>query len=302
MPWGRVDDKHWHHEKILELEDDLRKGCIALYWLAISWCNDRLTDGRVPAGTVRTLGGDREEADELVRVGLWEVDGRGYRVHDFLDFNKSKVQVETERAQRIEAGRLGAAARWNGGPPSGSPNGPPNGPPSTSPSEPTGELDGGSDAPVSRNPSPESVRSIRPRAVAPLRAPMEETNDPEGAAITWLARHGCYLQPHSGYYRAVVLAVEQHGVNAYVGMLDRLAKAGMKNGDSKGYVFGAKDALDSQTRPSLKALETEDRTEERAETWSRRTAATKARAHENGLHVDPNPGCPLCAEEAKASA
>lgn len=141
-----------------------------------------------------------------------------------------------------------------------------------------------------------SGASAASRAEQAARAVLPGDDAPEWEAIVWLANHGCYLQPHSGYYRAVVLAVEQHGVNAFVGMLDRLAAAGMHNGDAKGFVFGAKDALDAQTRPSLKALETEDRAEEREDSWSRRTAATKVRAHELGMHLEPNPGCPSCAK------
>lgn len=150
MPWGRVDDHHYRHEKLGELDDDLRKGCIALYWLAISWCNDRLTDGRVPVGTVRILGGELAEAEELVRVNLWEKDGNGYRVHDFLDFNQSKEQVIRMREQRALAGAAGAAARWH----------PANDLPSTVPSDlPSGVLDemhGKQDAPVTRLPLPVS--------------------------------------------------------------------------------------------------------------------------------------------------
>jgi hypothetical protein len=114
MPWGRIDDGFWHNHKVLELDDPLRKGCIALYWLALCWCNDELTDGRVPPGAVRTLGGDKAEADELVRVGLWEREGKGYRVHDFLVYNQSRERVLSIREERSRAGRAGAAALWHG--------------------------------------------------------------------------------------------------------------------------------------------------------------------------------------------
>ena len=87
-------------------------------------------------------------------------------------------------------------------------------------------------------------------------------DDPEREAVTWLAKHGCALLPQSGYYRNLVTMVEAHGVNAVVGMFDRLASAGTKHGDVKGYVFGAKDALDQRTRPNLKELDKEDRAEE----------------------------------------
>lgn len=112
MAWGRVDDHHYRHPKVLELSDEHRKGALALFWLTISWCNDHLTDGRVPAGAVRLLGGTVDEVAELIRVGLWEDAAPGYVVHDYLDFNKSREQVEREREQRRIAGRAGADARW----------------------------------------------------------------------------------------------------------------------------------------------------------------------------------------------
>jgi hypothetical protein len=111
MPFGWVDDRHYRHQKLLELDEGLRKGCIALFWLAISWCNDQLTDGRVPTGTVRLLGGDLTEAEELVRVRLWERDGKAYRVHDYLDFNKSRDQVMADRAVRHDLAVAGGLAR-----------------------------------------------------------------------------------------------------------------------------------------------------------------------------------------------
>lgn len=141
MPWGRCDDGHYRHRKVSELDDDLRKGCLALYWLAVSWCNDQLTDGRVPSSTVRMLGGDVAEAEELVRVGLWEKDGKAYRIHDFLDYNKSRDQVFADRAQRSAAGALGAASRW------GSDSGSPNGSYGGSLGDSSSEMHGGEDAP-----------------------------------------------------------------------------------------------------------------------------------------------------------
>lgn len=151
MPWGRCDDTFYRHQKVGLLSDDTRKGALALFWLAISWSNDQLTDGLVPAGTVRVLGGEPEEAEALVEVGLWERDGRHYRVHDFLRFNKSKAQIIAERAQRSAAGSAGAASRWHsdGDSPYESPNGTPHDTPN--------ETNGGSDAPVPRTPYPVSV-------------------------------------------------------------------------------------------------------------------------------------------------
>ena len=63
MPWGRIDDTFYSHPKVLELDDGLRHRAIAAYWMAISWANDQLTDGRVPVGALPLLKADVAEAD-----------------------------------------------------------------------------------------------------------------------------------------------------------------------------------------------------------------------------------------------
>lgn len=119
---------------------------------------------------------------------------------------------------------------------------------------------------------------------------------PETEVLQWLAHHGCDIRPGNGYHQKLITAVERHGVNAMVGMLDRLAAAGTKQGDTKGFLFGAIDALDSQSRPDLGTLAKMERAGDVAEDFRRRVERTKRMAHENGTHVQPNPGCPLCGQ------
>jgi hypothetical protein len=88
-----------------------------------------------------------------------------------------------------------------------------------------------------------------------------EWDEPEGEALTWLVKHGCDVRPGNGYHRKLITAIEVHGSNALIGMFDRLEHAGVKHGDTKGYLFGAIDALNP--RVNLKDLEAEDRATER---------------------------------------
>lgn len=112
MPWGRIDDAHWRHRKVAQLRHGpLFAEAVALYWLAISWCNDYGTDGRVTPVDVAMLGCDPDAISELVRVGLWDVDGNGYVVHDFLKFNKSAAQVAEDKARYADLAARGVAAR-----------------------------------------------------------------------------------------------------------------------------------------------------------------------------------------------
>lgn len=110
MAWGRCDDNFWRHRKVRALRDDMRAGCVGLFWMACAYSNDILTDGRIDPGVVTVLSGTLEQAEELVRVGLWEP---GYVIHDFLHFNRSKAQVLALRAKRAEAGAKGADTRWH---------------------------------------------------------------------------------------------------------------------------------------------------------------------------------------------
>lgn len=122
-------------------------------------------------------------------------------------------------------------------------------------------------------------------------------NDPEQGCLVWLARHGCDVRPGNGYHQKLVTAVEVHGAEKMLSMFDRLADAGTANGDIKGFLFGAIDALNARTRPKLVEVEKED-AQDRAELSTRRKVeATKRRIHDLGSHQDnPDPACPSCHE------
>jgi hypothetical protein len=100
-------------------------------------------------------------------------------------------------------------------------------------------------------------------------------SDPEWEALVWLQRHGCDIRPGNGYHQKLVVAVERHGINAVIGMMDRLAEAGTRNGDVKGFLFGAIDALDSRSRPKTSDLEKGDREEERERVHRARLEKTR---------------------------
>lgn len=103
MVWVKLDDKFHGHRKTLALFDGPCPGdAIALWTLANSWCGDQLTNGQVPLAFVRRSGLDKHAADELVRVELWHRTEDGYVFHDWLARNKSRDQVEKERADALE--------------------------------------------------------------------------------------------------------------------------------------------------------------------------------------------------------
>jgi len=119
MPWARIDDQFPDHPKVIGA------GPLAelLHVRAICYANRHLTDGVIPAGIVPRLAHDFDRltldgtdarsidwAGIMLKHGLWEPHGDGYRIHDFLVYNLAKADVLAMRESRSRAGRLGGQA------------------------------------------------------------------------------------------------------------------------------------------------------------------------------------------------
>jgi hypothetical protein len=118
MTWVALDDKMPEHPKVICLSD----GAFRLYLSAIAYSNRNLTDGIIGAGAVSGLMPRYRTAylNELVERKLWvKITADQYEIHDYLDWNKSRAEVEDHQTRvsraRSEAGKKGAASRWGGG-------------------------------------------------------------------------------------------------------------------------------------------------------------------------------------------
>lgn len=118
MPYTMLDDKFHSHWKVEATSNE----ALGLYIRCLSWACDHLTDGFLPAGIVERRAGAKacKLAAELVQIGLWEVaetGPNGWKIHDFLDYNRPADVVKEERREiskkRADAGRKGARARWD---------------------------------------------------------------------------------------------------------------------------------------------------------------------------------------------
>lgn len=103
MSWFKVDDKFHSHPKVL----DAPLKALGLWVKAGAWSSDQLTDGRIPKTALTLLGGTPTDARALVTAGLWEVDGNGWRFHDWADMQPSRGDVEARREAEREKKR-----RW----------------------------------------------------------------------------------------------------------------------------------------------------------------------------------------------
>ena len=106
MSWGKFDDGYSDHPKVVEV------GPLGelLQVRAILWANRFLTNGHINRGALAQLGRGFERlrldgkpvlvdslVDTMVRACLWERDGDGWLIHDFLEYQPSRAQRKKER-------------------------------------------------------------------------------------------------------------------------------------------------------------------------------------------------------------
>jgi len=112
MPWAKVDDQLHSHPKALAAGLE----AMGLHLLAMSYVAAYKLEGRVPLEFVRRFDDEGGEAiaDLLVGVGLWEKNGRGWVIHDWLKYNPSNAQAKRLAKERQASGKRGGEARANG--------------------------------------------------------------------------------------------------------------------------------------------------------------------------------------------
>jgi hypothetical protein len=104
MVWFKIDDGFALHPKAIAAGN----AALGLWVRAGSWCGAHLTDGRLPAGMVGTLGGHARDVRKLIAAGLWCQTEDGYAFIDWEQWQPTKAQVKAEREatrQRVQRWR-----------------------------------------------------------------------------------------------------------------------------------------------------------------------------------------------------
>jgi hypothetical protein len=113
MAWVKIDDSFTDHPKVVSAGP---LG-MALQVAALCYCNRYLTDGFIPEAVAHrlvyfeSLAEPAEVIARLIEVGIWTKADGGYQIHDYLEYQPSKVEVEAIREQRRKAGKKGGEAK-----------------------------------------------------------------------------------------------------------------------------------------------------------------------------------------------
>jgi hypothetical protein len=101
--WVRLEDNVYDHPKLIRVS----KGTRWVWVAALAYSNRHLTDGFVPKKALKLVEGSPADARHLVHNGLWEIVDGGWLIHDYAKYQKSRTQVENERASaRDRMGRI----------------------------------------------------------------------------------------------------------------------------------------------------------------------------------------------------
>jgi hypothetical protein len=114
--WVRLDVDYFRNPKTLAAGRDGRD----LHLASICWVGAQLTDGVIPGAAVpmicRDAGVDGQAVGLAVAAGLWTPNGgASYELHDFINMNGSRADVEREREAWRERQRRARASRRDRG-------------------------------------------------------------------------------------------------------------------------------------------------------------------------------------------
>lgn len=110
MSWVRLDVGFPRHPKVL----DAGPAAAWLHVCGLCYCAGYLTDGRIPKRALPLLADMPKieaHARRLVEVGLWVDEGDSWVVHDYLEWQEAREDVEGRRAEARERQRRSRARR-----------------------------------------------------------------------------------------------------------------------------------------------------------------------------------------------
>lgn len=99
--YARIDNNAPWNPKIQALNDAEFRA----FFSSICYADQFTTDGYIPSHALRVVGGSKRIIEALVAKGFWEQNGTGIHVHDYLEHQRSKAQIEAAVEKARKAGK-----------------------------------------------------------------------------------------------------------------------------------------------------------------------------------------------------
>lgn len=216
MPWVRLDEDFAEHPKVVTAGPL----AMAMHVAGLCYANRNSTDGRIPRPIAKRLidlddftQSWEDVVADLLTAGMWTETEQGFEIHDYLEYQPSKADVEAKRAdlhaKRAAAGRKGAEARWDKTPGQNGKHGKPDSKPVAS--------DWQDDGPV---PDTDTLDSSPPPTELPAvrwaRRWAEETGVPFTAAVrrSWVPKVQDFIRTAGEPSEALLRAAKRRGIES----------------------------------------------------------------------------------------
>lgn len=105
MTYLRLDDNMPEHPKVAKLSDR----AFRVHLRGLAYSSRMLSNGKVPVAVANAWG--RAGVRELLSRELWYPAGEDYEIHDYLDWNPTRDQVQSIREARAKAGAKGGSSK-----------------------------------------------------------------------------------------------------------------------------------------------------------------------------------------------
>lgn len=107
--YARLSNNYWQDKDVLKLRRR-NPAAALLHVLAISWCSDHTSDGRIDEDTLLyVLGASETDVTDLVASGMLQADPNGgegmYVLRSYLKYQNSAEQIEDAKAKATERQR-----------------------------------------------------------------------------------------------------------------------------------------------------------------------------------------------------
>lgn len=109
LPWVRLDTQFPSNPKVLELTQDGKWRSLFVWLASLAYAGIHESDGYIPNGALPFIHAVKQNATDLVKVGLWEQDTGGWRIHDWEHFQQSSEETRERRGKYRDL----ANRRWH---------------------------------------------------------------------------------------------------------------------------------------------------------------------------------------------